>query len=489
MKKLLIICFFALFVFLPMTNIKAQEKLELSIEAVMETALKYNLDLKLARITPEKEREKILLANSEFDPAVIAQTGILKQESYDEPVDSDTSRISSEAGVSKKFKTGTQVSLNAETVDNDVDMDQLDNMGGYYGAATLFVSHPVLKNNGRAVNLRNVTLAENAFKKAQIGLKQVVIDTISQAQNLYWQYFSSMEALGVYEQSLELARRFIEEVEEKVKIGTAARLDILQARAEVASREEEIITAKNTMQNARDNLLNYIYGHRRFRGSIICLTYPLRISSTWDEKELIDEALEKRTDYISAKLDLDSSDVDIIYYANQKKPELDVSLSLGINEGGAKRDLAASELFLMDQYNNYYYTQAVLSLKFPWGFRGEKANYAAARLGKKQVEVLLERIRSNIVLDVTTALRDLIAAGKRIDTTILASQYSRESLDAEQVKFRNGLSTSYNVLLYQRDLTGALVREVNATISYQNALIALFKAVGTTLEVNHIKVE
>ncbi len=489
MKKMLIICLFALCVFLPMRNIKAQEKLELSLEAVMETALKYNLDLKLARITPEKEREKILLANSEFDPAFIAQTGILKQETYNEPVDSDTSQISGEAELSKKFKTGTQVSLNAKTVDNDVDMDQLDNMGGYYSAATLSVSHPVLKNNGRAVNLRNVTLAENAFKKARIALKQAVIDTISQAQNLYWQYFSAMEALGVYKQSLELARRFIEEVEEKVRIGSAARLDILQARAEVASREEEIITAKNTMQNARDSLLNYIYGHRRFRGSIICLTYPLRISRTWDEKELIDEALEKRTDYISAKLDLDSSDVDIIYYANQKKPELDVSLSLGINEGGAKSDLPASELFLMDQYNNYYYTQAVLSLKFPWGFRGEKANYGAARLGKKKVEVLLERIRSNIVLDVTTALRDLMAAGKRIDTTILASQYSRESLDAEQVKFRNGLSTSYNVLLYQRDLTGALVREVNATISYQNALITLFKAVGTTLEVNHIKVE
>lgn len=484
MKNLLITLILAVAVSALSSGAGAREKMTLSLGEAIEKALTHNLDLELARITPEKERENVAVAVSEFDPVISAETGTLRRKSYDETVDSETTGISGKAGVTKRFDTGTELSLTLEAVNNDADADPGMDVGGDYTEAVLFVSHPLLKNSSRAVNLKDVTLAENTLKKARIDLKQAIIDTVSQAQNLYWEYFSALQALAVYEQSLALAMRFIDEVEEKARIGSAARLDILQARAEVASREEDIITARNTMENAKDTLLNYIYGHTRFRGSVLCLTEPSIMSREWDEGALIKEAMGKRTDYVSTRVDLDSADVNVIYYANRKKPELDVNLTLGVNDGTAGSDLSP-----LDQYHNYCYGQVVFSLKFPWGFRGEKADYAAAKLGKKQVEVMLDSIRARIVLDVKTALRDLTAAGKRVETTLMAGQYSRESLDAEQVKFRNGLSTSYNVLLYQRDLTDALVKKVNATIAYQTSLVALYKAVGTTLEINKIELE
>ncbi len=69
-------------------------------------------------------------------------------------------------------------------------------------------------------------------------------------------------------------------------------------------------------------------------------------------------------------------------------------------------------------------------------------------------------------------------ADKRYHTTTLSKQLAEKKLSAEERKLRLGLSTSYNVLLYQRDLTDAAVRTINAVIDYQLALIHLDRVTG-----------
>lgn len=460
------------------------DSLKLDLEAVMDAALEKNLALKVSRMTPQKEKESIQVALSMFDPVVTVKGSSTDQETWNESNDSSLLQFSGEAGVSKLMPAGTALSLSLEAANSDAETDNTGDMGGSYVRSVFGVTHPLMKNRGREVNMRSVSLAENQYRKSEVELKQAVMDTVSQAQIRYWQYYSSLESLTVYEQSLELARRFIKEVEEKVKMGSAARLDILQAKSEVASREAEIITAQNNVLNSQDNLLNYIYGEAKPGKSVTCLSHPYVPETAFDETGLIDQALTLRTDYKSAKVDLKSADVDLVYYENQTKPELNLNAGLGINDGHPESDLSQG-----DDYKNYYYGNVGVTLKFPWGLKGEKASYAAAKLSKRQVRTNMEDIRSRIVLDVRTALRDLTASVKRYETAQLASRYSDESLEAEQVKFRNGLSTSYNVLLYQRDLTDARVKELDALIACQTALIALYQAVGNTLEMNHIVLE
>jgi len=349
--------------------------------------------------------------------------------------------------------------------------------------AWVLISQPLMKNKGQEVNLRNVTLAEHEFRKSEIEFTQSMMDTISQAQNLYWNHYSALESLTVYEKSLTLAQRFIKEVEEKVRIGNAARLDILQARSEVASREADIITAQNDVYNTADTLLTYIYGEAGV--DIACNSLPAVPAMTeikFNETQLINQALRLRTDHQTADIDIESADVDLVYYENQTKPDLTLDAAMGINDGHPD-----NEAFASGDLENYYYGKVGITLKFPWGLQGEKANLAAAKLSKRQREISRNAVRSQIVLDVRTAFRDLKAAVKRYETTQIASNYAEESLDAEQVKFRNGLSTSYNVLLYQRDLTDVRVQELDALIACQTALIALHQAVGNTLEVNDIE--
>ena len=49
-----------------------------------------------------------------------------------------------------------------------------------------------------------------------------------------------------------------------------------------------------------------------------------------------------------------------------------------------------------------------------------------------------------------------------------------------------GVSTSYNVILVQRDLLSAELAEVQARTNYAKARVELERAMGVTLERNHI---
>ena len=465
---------------------QVNDTLALDLRTAIETALERNHNLKASRMNPLTAQEQIQLAQSAFDPQVSVTGSTADHESWDEPDERSTLQFATEASVSKTLETGTSFSATLTAAEMDSETDTMGDVGGSYLHSTAAVSHPLMKNNGRQVNLRNVTLATHQFRKSELQLKQAVMDTVAQTQKLYWSYYSALESLTVYEKSLELARRFISEVDEKVKMGSAARLDLLQARSEVASREAEIITGQNRVDNAADTLLNYIYGEARPGVTVSCQTLPAIptiAQGKFDEANWVDQALTLRTDHQTAGIDIESADVNLLYYENQTKPDLTLDAAVGINDSHPDND----NTVVNDNLRNEYYGSVGITLKFPWGLRGEKANLATAKLSKRQLMINQDAVRSQIVLDVRTALRDLKAAVKRYETAQTASNYAEESLEAEQVKFRNGLSTSYNVLLYQRDLTDARVREVDALIACQTALISLHQAVGNTLEVNNIE--
>jgi len=65
----------------------------------------------------------------------------------------------------------------------------------------------------------------------------------------------------------------------------------------------------------------------------------------------------------------------------------------------------------------------------------------------------------------------------------------QEKLADEQTKLASGLSTSYNVVLIQRDLLTAQLAEVQANAAYAKARVTLEQAMGVTLDRNHITVD
>ena len=461
-----------------------QSHLPLNLSEAVEIALSNNLHLKIERISPKIQKNSLESAKSIFDPSFNVSSSLSDKKTRPKSTETETLETTFEASAHKKFIYGTNVSVSYLFMDTNEKTILPGDQDSQSALTSLVISQPLLKNRGIAVNQRSIILSENNLKKSRLELKQAIIDMVAQTQNLYWQVYSAKESLVVQQKSLQLAQRFLEEVNAKIRVGVAAHLDALQAKAEVASIEERVIISENTLLNLQETFLNYIYGAVSKQKNIHCKERPYFKPLDLDENKSIDEALIRRTNYLSAKLDLDSAQTDLSFYKNQKLPDLKLNATAKYYEG-----MSDIEFMGNDPYQDYYSGGLSVSLEFPWGLRNDLSNYRSALLKRKQIQILLKETEAQIVLEVRQALRNVRAGHKRYEASTLAKKLAEEKLKAENEKYHKGLSTSYNVLLYQRDLTDAMVNWVEATINYQVAIIDLYKSVGITLEKNNIKFE
>ncbi len=76
---------------------------------------------------------------------------------------------------------------------------------------------------------------------------------------------------------------------------------------------------------------------------------------------------------------------------------------------------------------------------------------------------------------------------ERVQAYKAARELAERTLEAEEEKFRVGISTPYFVLQYQTELTTAQTNELGAIIDYNLSLARLERAMGVNLKEKNIK--
>ncbi|HEX9163772.1 MAG TPA: TolC family protein, partial [Thermoanaerobaculia bacterium] len=112
-----------------------------------------------------------------------------------------------------------------------------------------------------------------------------------------------------------------------------------------------------------------------------------------------------------------------------------------------------------------------------------------AQLDLDQSRLTQEQLRQNIAVQVRGAVRDVDTAAKSIAATRAAREAAEQNLEAERRRYENGMTTNFQVLQIQGQLSDARVRELQALVGYQKALSSYHRAVGDILEVHQIAVD
>jgi outer membrane protein TolC len=124
---------------------------------------------------------------------------------------------------------------------------------------------------------------------------------------------------------------------------------------------------------------------------------------------------------------------------------------------------------------------------FPLGNRSSKGDLRIAQMEARQALLNLKKLEQEILVEIDNAISELETNKQRIEATKISKRLAEESLRAEELKLREGLSTSHNVLQFQEDLTEAMSREISAIIDYNKSLVELSRVKGTVLQEEGIK--
>ena len=406
---------------------------------------------------------------------------------------------------------------------------------------TVGFSQALLAGRGSAVNTRNIRIAKNNRQIADWAFAAQAITTITNTITAYWELVYARANVKVDQQAVTVAEKLYGDNKKQFEAGTMSPLDVTQAASELATDKQNLIVAQ-TVQLQDEQILKNAIAKDPFAANLVNVeiittdqpTQPAAIENPSFEDSL-KEAFAKRPELQEEVLNLKNGEIDIQATRNALLPQLTLSaqyssvglagnsfikgaptiistgvpivdangnpVTVDINgvptpifESGTRAAVAginqqgfgtAQSQIFHSRFPDY---TAQLTLNLPIRNRAAQADNVRANLSQRQQVALMQQLKNAALLDVRNTYIALTQGRAQVDAASQARALQQQTFDAEQKKYRLGASTVYNVILVQRDLIAAQGTELRALANLDEAKANYERALGRTLEVNHVTI-
>jgi len=473
----------------------------LSMDDAVKSALEQNLGIRIQRIDPQIQDVGIAQARSFWAPNL--QTNFSKNSQTQQPTSSLAggannilnSNLNTAIGVNQTLPWGAQYAATWNS-SRFTTTNQFQSFSPQIGSnLNLQYSQPLLRNFEIDQIRQQVANSKKSRELSDIQLQGVITQTLRGVRNAYWDLSYAINNLKAQQESLALSQQSLKDNQKRVEIGTMAPIDIVQAQAEVASNEERVIVAEASIKAAQDNLRALILDPADpdfWTVSFEPTDAPAFTAQAIDVDAAVRNALDKRSDLASAKNSLEQSDINIKYYRNQIKPDVNANVTyISTAAGGVllspvdfaaiaagqavNRSIVSQRGFgsvlgdvLQSQYPNW---TVGITVGYPIGSNVAQANLARVRLQYDQAQTQLKNMQMQVATQVRNAARNVQTNQQRVASARASRELQEKKLEAEEKKMAAGMGQTFFVFQAQRDLSLARTAEIQAISDYNKSLV------------------
>lgn len=320
-------------------------------------------------------------------------------------------------------------------------------------------------------------MSQISEEMAQTSLDGQKLTLLTDVNNLYLSLLQTQSLLGMSELDEQSAVKNLEIAQLKFDNGLLSTADYLKFKSRLASKEVALLQTQTALQLAQLNLRNYLgldYLPRAQElpdlendsGLLTLDTYDTRATTA-----LTALALEQsRTGNTSLKLLENSVELSRRAYQLSKGSFLPTLMLIGsrqYDENG------------IDRYQFTASNQIMLTASIP--ILPQLGNYAELRKAdfNHQKAILQARTANNgILLGTEASVLNLVSAAKQVRAAKLALDYTQQSYEQLQERFRMNMISSTELLDAELMLSSARIAYSNAVYAYHKARIALMQAMG-----------
>ncbi|MCG8372767.1 MAG: TolC family protein [Balneolales bacterium] len=381
----------------------------ITLQDAIELALENNFSLKQAENNLELADNRIISEYADFLPS-----------------------ISSSAGYSKT--TGQQFVQDILAFDNVTSQGASGRIGG-----------DIIVFNGleNLLSLRQSEYDKLSFEETvQRAREDVVFNTAS----AYLTLLVNQELLDIAIDNLETSRIVLEQTTAQVEVGARAPVDQFNQESTVATNELTVIQRENQVRLSKVQLVRQLQidplGDYEFeRPDVDPANYTLAVNAEELElRDLIQEALETRSDIKSEEANIESQELDLLLARSNFLPTISASASISTRW--------SDPYFLPDaSFGDQFFDQQVnkgwgFSINLPL-FQNMNRVYSvqSATVQLKNAELSLENSKLAVVQEVTQAFNDFIAFTKQLESAEKALIASEKALETQQERYNVGAST------------------------------------------------
>jgi outer membrane protein TolC len=339
---------------------------------------------------------------------------------------------------------------------------------------------PLLRNGWSDYATSQQELAELEALRADQGVRRARQKMLLDVANAYWDLVAAREQLDVAEKGLALAQAQVDQDRRRLEAGLGTELDVVQAQATVATREEERLNRDFLVRAAADGLRKMIFpgtDAALWDTSLVPGT-PLPTEASGDVvpawATAMNVAIERRAELREQRTRIDEAELRHRRTQVERKPQLDLELSTS----GQGFSTSAGDAF--DTALTYDFPTYRASLVFGVPIGNTSARFAekAAWAEIRRTRLEYDQIETTVVADVRAAVREVVFAAESVRATRKSLELSERQLAAEQARYAVDQSTNFQLLQFQTDLSTAMANERRARVAYARALVKLQAAQG-----------
>jgi outer membrane protein len=539
-------------------GVTSDNSVTLSLNDAIKRALENNNDIEVARDDVRFAETQLRSLEGVYDPFLSFTPQIDKRIT---PVQNifagggnsgqvSTTTLSLGPTLNKSFSTGGgdyQLSFSNSRTKTSAANSTLNPF--YSSNLSLTFTQPLLRDRSIDNNRRQIRIQKKRLEQSDADFRLRTISIISQVQQAYWELVFALRDQQNQLANLNLSRESLRQVEAQISVGTKAPLERAEVQTELANRESALLVAVQNVSIAENNLKQLIFkdpSTPEWSAQVTPTDTPKFDATPVNLNDALKEARENRPELRRLRLQTDINQIDMKYFKNQTKPQVDIQSTLattGLAGTPASTAIAPGTLvpiiagdpntdpnsFLLSQVQdiqrragfpiatsplattpslapsalvggygqtlknlfnlNTYNVIVGVAIQIPLRNRTAEANLAGARI---QGEQLLASLRSQdqiIEVDVRNAAQAVDTSRRRVLSAREARVNAETQLQGEQRLYQVGRSTTF--LLFQREnaLTNARAAELRAETDYNKALADLQRATSTTLRANNIMVD
>lgn len=408
----------------------------------------------------------------------------------------------------------------------------------FYSSSTgVSYTQPLFRDFRIDNNRRQIRIQRKRLQQTDADFRRQTIEVISQVQRSYWDLVFALRDQQNRTANLNLARENLRQVEARIEAGAAAPLARAEVATELANRETDVLLATQQVsltENTLKTLLLRAADSPLWSQTYVPTDAPVFSTDPISLEDALKDATANRPELQRLKFQKEINDIDISFFKNQTKPQIDLNSTFSLN--GLARGVAneavtlqqftgndeilrralnnllpetqriqqgfinipAQSNFLFGGFNrsllNIFRGDAPnfsvgVTISFPFGNRTAKANLAGARIQEEQIQAQTRQQEQSVVAQVRNAVQAVETSRQRVLTARRARENAEIQLEGERKLFDVGRSTTF--LLFQREnaLTNARNSEIRAETDYNKAISDLQSATSTTFQVNNIEVD
>ncbi|MGL4502619.1 MAG: TolC family protein, partial [Planktothrix sp.] len=321
----------------------------------------------------------------------------------------------------------------------------------------LTFKQPLLRGAGQKVNRVDIEVARLTENINLLDLKSILIDKITEIIISYRRVLQTQEQVKIAFQSLENAKKEVENTQVFIDAGRKPRADLITVQAQVARGEISLLSSRNSLKQQQLELLKLLDIDEDV--NIIASDQVEIQPQTLDFDQIRQSGLENQPSYLKAKLDLEKAKTQLILAENNRRWNINLETSF-IHKPAPEITENTTDL------------RAGLNFSKALGDRSIERDFKESQVNVLKAENNLIEARQNVDINVSQDLQDIESNLKKVELARRVTELAQLQFFNQVDKIKLGVegATLLDLVRFQSDLDDAKNNELNAKIEYLNAL-------------------